>query len=268
MTRDTLDYRFDQRVADQYDALRGHPPAVARQVGVALAAALGGCGHVLEPGVGTGRIALPLIEAGCEVTGVDLSADMLAALAGHALPRLHLVRGDITRLPFAPASFDAAVCVHVLHLVDSRTVLQSLLRLLRPGGSILLGRDWVDPDSFAGQLRNAFRQAVVDLADSVDFPTGARGLVQQALELGAEPVAEGTEETAVEWQTPLSPRQVLEGIRSRDDAESWVLPDTLLARVMARLDDFAAVHWPALDATQPVSRRFVFSRLRVPAATP
>jgi SAM-dependent methyltransferase len=109
MTRDTLDYRFDQRVADQYDALRGHPPAVARQVGVALAAALGGCGHVL-------------------------------------------------------------------HLVDSRTVLQSLLRLLRPGGSILLGRDWVDPDSFAGQLRNAFRQAVVDLADSVDFPAGGSGM--------------------------------------------------------------------------------------------
>jgi hypothetical protein len=32
-----------------------------------------------------------------------------------------------------------------------------------------------------------------------------------------------------------APRQVLDGIRSRDDAESWVLPDPLL-RVMERLD--------------------------------
>lgn len=265
MSRDELDYRFDQRVADQYDALRGHPPAVARQIGEALAAAAGGPGHVLEPGVGTGRVALPLLEAGCEVTGVDLSADMLAALAGRELPRLHLVRGDVTRLPFAAASFDAAVCVHVLHLVDSRAVLEALLHLVRPGGTLLLGRDWVDPASFAGQLRNGFRQAVVDLAESVDFPTGARGLVQEAVELGAEPVNEGAEETAVEWQTPLSPRQVLDGIRSRDDAESWVLPDALLTRVMARLDAFAAASWPDLDAMQPVSRRFVVSRFLVPA---
>jgi hypothetical protein len=79
--------------------------------------------------------------------------------------------------------------VHVLHLVDSRSVLRQLLQLVRPGACIILARDWVDPASFAGQLRNEFRQAVVDLAESVDFPTGARGFVQQLIELGAVPVA-------------------------------------------------------------------------------
>jgi SAM-dependent methyltransferase len=261
-----LDYRFDRRVAGNYDALRGHPPAVAPDIGRCLAGEFGSGAQVLEPGVGTGRIALPLIAAGCRVTGVDLSAEMLAALAGQAHEGLQLVRGDITRLPFQANAFDGAVCVHVLHLVDSQTVLTQLLHLVRPGGTLILGRDLVDPASFAGQLRNTFRQAVVDLGEGIDFPTGARGLVQQALTLGAEARDGGAERTGVEWQTELSPRQVLDGIRSRDDAESWVLPDALLDAVMARLDASAAAAWPDLDAAQPVTRRFVYSLFRVPGA--
>ncbi len=265
MASGELDYRFDRRVAGSYDTLRGHPAAVTPAIGEALARELGPGARVLEPGVGTGRIALPLLGAGCRVTGVDLSSDMLAALAGQAREGLRLVRGDITRLPFAAGAFDGAVCVHVLHLVDARAVLAQLLRLVRPGGTIILGRDWVDPASFAGQLRNAFRQAVVDLAESVDFPTGARGLVQTLVALGGEPVDDGEERTAVEWETTLSVAQVLDGIRSRDDAESWVLPDPLLGRVMARLDAEAAANWSDLDAPQPVTRRFVYSLFRVPA---
>jgi SAM-dependent methyltransferase len=261
---DTLDYRFDNRVAAQYDALRGHPPEVSPRIGEALARLFGPGARVLEPGVGTGRIALPLVAAGCQVVGVDLSADMLRALAGREERELSLVRGDITRLPFCAQAFDAAVCVHVLHLVDSRSVLRQLLQLLRPGGCIVLARDWIDPGSFAGQLRNEFRQAVVDLADSVDFPVGARGHVQQLTDLGAVPLHAGEEQIAVEWQTRLSPMQVLDGIRSRDDAESWVLPDPLLQRVMARLDAYSAGQWDDLAGTQAVTRRFVYSLFRVP----
>ena len=32
---------------------------------------------ILEPGVGTGRIALPLVEHGYQVTGLDISEEML-----------------------------------------------------------------------------------------------------------------------------------------------------------------------------------------------
>ncbi|MEQ8516900.1 MAG: class I SAM-dependent methyltransferase [Chromatocurvus sp.] len=261
---ETLDYRFDDRVAVQYDALRGHPPEISPRIGEAVTRLAGPGASILEVGVGTGRIALPTAYAGGQVVGVDLSAEMLRALAGREVPHLSLVRGDITRLPFRNAAFDAAVCVHVLHLVDSRAVLADLLRLVRARGVIILGRDWVDPASFAGAIRNEFRQAVVDLAESLDFPTGARGLVQQLTELGGEAVHDGDEQTAAEWQSVLSPRQVLEGIRSRDDAESWVLPDDLLRRVMARLDTFAATHCSDLDATDAVPRRFVYSLFRVP----
>jgi len=273
-----LDYRFDTRVAVQYDALRGHPPDIAPIIGEAIAANAGGGARVLELGVGTGRIALPVAGAGCEVFGVDLSAHMLAALAqrvtDEAHGRVHLVQGDITALPFREGSFDAAVAVHVLHLVaDWRGVLERVRSLVRPGGVLILGRDWVDPDSFSGMIRNFFRQTVVEVGTEMMPPgstaaqtpspgaSGGAAIVEALMALGAQPQGRG-ERVGAEWQSALTPRQVLDGIRSRDDAESWVLPDEVLGETMRRLDAFALERWPDLAAPQTVTRRFLMGVFR------
>ena len=269
-----LDYRFDTRVAVQYDALRGHPPEVADEIGRAIAAQLGERARVLELGVGTGRIAVPLAKAGCEVVGIDLSAHMLAALAqrieSNGLQDIHLAQGDITALPFREHSFDGALAVHVLHLVsDWAGVLGQLSRLIRPGGTLVLGRDWVDPESMAGAIRNQFRQTVIEVgtdmlppgATAAAPPSGGAAIVNCLMDLGAAPAGRG-EMVAAEWQTRISPRQILDGIRSRDDAESWVLPDDVLTETMRRLDAFAAAEWPDLEAPQPVTRRFLLGVFR------
>ncbi|MEE4639689.1 MAG: class I SAM-dependent methyltransferase [Wenzhouxiangella sp.] len=268
-SRPTLDYRFDTRVAAQYDALRGHPPAVSDDIGLAIASRLGERAKVLELGVGTGRIALPVAAAGCEVFGVDLSSHMLSALSRRlkvdGLSGIHLVRSDITALPFRAAAFDAAMAVHVLHLVsDWAGVLAQVSRLVRPGGQLMLGRDWVDPESFSGIIRNQFRKTVVEVgremlppgASAAGPPSGGAAIVGTLAELGAQPV-DGGEVVAAQWRTDLTPRQVLNGIRSRDDAESWVLPDDVLTETMQRLDAFAAAKWPDLDRAQSVERRFL-----------
>lgn len=272
-----LDYRFDSRVAVQYDALRGHPPEVSPQIGQAVTKHAGDHARVLELGVGTGRIALPVAHSGCEVYGVDLSAHMLAALAqrirneGH--PRVHLVQGDITALPFRTGVFDAALAVHVLHLVeDWQGVLTRVKTLVRPGGTLILGRDWVDPESFAGMIRNTFRRTVLEVgtamlppgSSAAQPPSGGAAIMQTLQSLGAQPVGKG-EHVGAEWSTDLTPRQVLDGIRSRDDAESWVLPDEVLTETMRRLDAFALAHWPDLDAPQPVTRRFLLGVFRFPS---
>jgi SAM-dependent methyltransferase len=61
-------------------------------------------GPILELACGTGRVTIPLAEAGHEIWGVDLSSEMLAVLEEKrsALPsevraRLHLVHGDMSR---------------------------------------------------------------------------------------------------------------------------------------------------------------------------
>lgn len=267
--RSSLDYRFDTRVVGQYDALRGHPPEVSSRIGRAIADLAGDRARVLELGVGTGRIALPAAEAGCVITGIDCSSQMLSRLVdqveSQGLVGLYPVRGDISALPFRKAAFDAALAVHVLHLVaDWAEVLDQVSRLVRPGGRLLLGRDWIDPDSFSGRIRNEFRRTVVEVgtdmlppgATAAAPPAGGAAIVKKLAALGARSM--GTEEfIAAEWTTRLAPRQILDGIRSRDDAESWVLPDTVLAETMRRLDRFAAERWPDLDEPQPVIRRFM-----------
>ncbi|MGY6555784.1 MAG: class I SAM-dependent methyltransferase [Wenzhouxiangella sp.] len=270
----SLDYRFDTRVAVQYDALRGHPAEIADQIGRAIAAQIGAKARVLELGVGTGRIAIPLARAGCRVVGVDLSAHMLAALAQRVhdsgIDGIDLAQSDITALPFREHSFDGAMAVHVLHLVsDWAGVLKQLSQLIRPGGTLVLGRDWVDPESMAGQIRNQFRQTVLEVgtdmlppgATAAAPPSGGAAIVQCLMQLGAQPTSRG-EIVAAEWQTGLNPRQILDGIRSRDDAESWVLPDEVLNEVMLRLDHYAAQQWPDLDLTHQVTRRFMLGVFR------
>jgi SAM-dependent methyltransferase len=224
--------------------------------------------------VGTGRIALPVAEAGCEVVGIDLSSHMLAALARRVREegreRVQLLQGDITALPFRDRSFDAAMAVHVLHLVaDWQGVLEQVSRLVRPGGTLILGRDWVDPESFAGMIRNFFRKTVVEVgtemlppgATAAAPPSGGAAIVQTLIGLGARPAGDG-EIVAAEWRSELTPRQVLDGIRSRDDAESWILPDDILTETMRRLDAFALGHWPDLDAPQIATRRFLLGVFR------
>jgi SAM-dependent methyltransferase len=272
--RSALDYRFDTRVVGRYDALRGHPPEVSSRIGGAIADLAGQGASVLELGVGTGRIALPTAAAGCRMTGIDCSSQMLSQLLDRFEPEgsavLQLVRGDISALPFRPAAFDAVLAVHVLHLVaDWEAVLEQVARLIRPGGRLLLGRDWIDPQSFCGMIRNEFRRTVVEVgtdmlppgATAAAPPAGGAAIVRKLTELGAQ--AEGTEELiAAEWKTELAPSQMLEGIRSRDDAESWVLPDAVLAETMRRLDRFAAGQWSDLDQQRAVTRRFMLGVFR------
>jgi SAM-dependent methyltransferase len=98
-------------------------------------------GRVLELGVGTGRIAVPIAAAGVPVVGVDLSAGMLevarerAELAG---VELDLRQGDMREPPVdGPFSLVLIPFRSLLHMetdADRRTVLRAVARLLEPGG--------------------------------------------------------------------------------------------------------------------------------------
>ena len=105
---------FDE-ISPAYDATRS-PLDTATMDGLARALRDRGVLRVLEVGVGTGRIARPLEERGLGVTGLDASRGMLGVARSKGLVRL--VQGSAYRLPFADGSFDAALFVHVLHLLD------------------------------------------------------------------------------------------------------------------------------------------------------
>jgi SAM-dependent methyltransferase len=130
---------FD-RAVDYYDRTRSLSPAAAAQVTAILTEAVLGHGPVLEIGVGTGRIALPLAEAGIDVVGVDLSAPMLERLTAksRAVPS---ARADCTALPFPDDAFGSVIASHVFHLVPEwRDATLEVLRVLRPDGVFLWAR--------------------------------------------------------------------------------------------------------------------------------
>jgi SAM-dependent methyltransferase len=94
---------WDERTAERYDdtSAAEFAPAVLDPA-VDLLARLAASGAALEFAVGTGRVAIPLAARGVPVTGIDLSAPMVAQLrrkvAASALP---VVVGDMatTRVP-------------------------------------------------------------------------------------------------------------------------------------------------------------------------
>lgn len=69
---------YGDRIADIYDEWPRYPRD--EQVAAEFLASLAGAGPVLELGIGTGRIALPLAAREIEVHGIDASKPMVAKL--------------------------------------------------------------------------------------------------------------------------------------------------------------------------------------------
>ncbi|WP_052226859.1 daptide-type RiPP biosynthesis methyltransferase [Microbacterium mangrovi] len=98
---------------------------------------------VLELACGSGRITLPLLARGAEVTAVDLSEDLLARLRMRAgrNPRLHAIQGDILCWE-TDRRFDRVVLgTTSISLFDSserRRLMTRVRRWLSPSGELLL----------------------------------------------------------------------------------------------------------------------------------
>ncbi len=113
-------------------------------------AADGGPGPVLELGIGTGRVALPLAERGVEVHGVDGSQAMVAQLrakpGGEDIP---VTMGDFSDVPVeGPFAliFVAAGSFFELPSQEAQVrCFQNVARRLRPGG--LFAFDGLVPDA-------------------------------------------------------------------------------------------------------------------------
>jgi SAM-dependent methyltransferase len=125
-----------------------------------LALAARGGGRVLELGVGSGRLAVPLAAAGYRVTGVDRDAAMLArararAAAAGVTGSIELVEADIVGLTLpGGAAFDLAfIALNSLMLLGSRDAQAAAVRALVshvvPGGLCVVDVWIPDADDLA-----------------------------------------------------------------------------------------------------------------------
>ena len=119
-----------------------------------------GAARVLEYGVGTGRVALPMARRGQAIVGVDRSEAMLRSFAAdlRAEPeveaRVRLVHADARELAL-PERFDAVTCpfngiAHHLDLDELATFLGRVRAHLRPGAPFVLDVLLPDPNLMLG----------------------------------------------------------------------------------------------------------------------
>lgn len=98
-------------------------------------------GSTLELAVGTG-LNFPYYPDDVSLTGVDWSLRMVQTAerrASRMAREIALTRADAMNLPFADERFDTVVCTFALCCIpDVRAALTEAIRVLRPGGSLLL----------------------------------------------------------------------------------------------------------------------------------
>ncbi len=238
-------------VAHLYDETRGYPPGVVAAIADAMLrhGPLATGAHTLEIGVGTGRIALPLLERGIDLTGVDLAPRMVerlrakyddarASQPGAPWGRLDITLGDVTALPFADGSFDAVVAVHVLHLVAQwRRALDEALRVLRPGAPLLLGQDVIHGASDAHPLQDEWAEIVRSLG--VNPQRVGVGSFREILEEARGRGLRVEEWLVADWTMTHTPAGDFAYVAERVWSLTWRVPDDLFAESVRRLERWA-----------------------------
>jgi sarcosine/dimethylglycine N-methyltransferase len=189
-------FEFDQ---DHYGGLaavealarRAHIDAGTRVVD--LCAGLGGPARFLAA------------RLGCRVVAVELNHARAAGAARlgrlvRLAPLVRVVRADVSRLPLAPASVDAAISQEgLLHVADKAAVLAEARRVLRPGGRLAF-TDWVAHPRLGEAERTRLRTWMA--ATTLQTVDGYRSLLGG---LGFAAVA--AEDVTDEWRGILNRRR-------------------------------------------------------------
>lgn len=144
--RDEIQAFWSERAAT-FDEFPGHEifsEAERRAWHALLTRHLGPAGErtALDLASGTGVMSHLLDDLGFRVTGLDWSEAMLARAKAKAAARgrrIDFRLGDAERILEADSSFDVLVCRHLVWtLVDPAACFREWLRVIRPGGSLLI----------------------------------------------------------------------------------------------------------------------------------
>ncbi|MDD5170579.1 MAG: class I SAM-dependent methyltransferase [Syntrophales bacterium] len=123
--------------------------------------------RVLDAGCGAGR---HLCEAfrtrGVQVAGVDLiwkdlekTRSFLCLMSAEQKGEWLVAKGNVTRLPFMDGAFDVVICSEVLeHIVDNRVAVRELVRVLKPGGNLVVSVPRFMPERICWALSSAYHE--------------------------------------------------------------------------------------------------------------
>ena len=176
LDRDTIEKAYD-RWAPVYDLVFGRVFEQGRMASIAAAEAHVGPagGRILEVGLGTG-ISLLSYRRSNRIVGIDISAGMLRRahdrVVEHGLTNVDaLAVMDAKHLALPNASFDVVVAQYVITAVpDPETTLDEFIRVLKPGGEIILVNHLGAESGFRRAFEQGFSPLARRLGWSPEFP--------------------------------------------------------------------------------------------------
>ena len=220
-------------------------------------------GTVLEIGVGTGALAVPLSARGVHVVGIDISDAMMGHVAGKG-GGVSLVGADATRLPFGDQAFGGSYARWVLHLIPAwRSAVAELCRVTCPGGVIA-----IEPGGFAGRWQVVMERMIEAIGPAAE-PVGlSRGREPEALdaafaEAGAEPL--GVVDIAGHFAGSL--RTFFDEALARTYSRTWRASDEDLTRGVATVRAWAAERYDDWDTPLDLEAPMHWHRYRVSGST-
>jgi ubiquinone/menaquinone biosynthesis C-methylase UbiE len=110
--------------------------------------------EMLDVATGSGNVAIPAAARGAQVTGLDLTPELLEVARRRAQEQgvqVNFIEGDAENLPFADASFDIVTsCFGVIFTPRHGQAAGELARVARPGGKLAFTA-WT-PEGVNGQM--------------------------------------------------------------------------------------------------------------------
>lgn len=253
---------FD-RAAPYYDRTRQLTESALVTLIPMVAGELAESERVIEVGIGTGRIALPLMRSGLRITGVDISSEMLARLRANAAgsgPPVAIA--DATRLPFTDNTFGGAVAAHVFHLIPAwKDAVSEVIRVVRPGGVLVASRGG---RTVAGDWWRSVRREFFRAAGDPPWPPG----MDRIEELDAEMRSRGAavkQLPAIEQKESATVNELLALLEEGVWSACWSIDEETRHRAVAAAREWAVANIGDLDEHRTVTETLAWRSYSLPA---
>jgi ubiquinone/menaquinone biosynthesis C-methylase UbiE len=219
-------------------------------------------GNMFYPGIGTGRIAIPLAEKGYKITGIDISEEMLSLLddrlrkSERFLP-VSARKADVLDLPFADGEFDIAITVHFFYFIPQwKKAIGEILRVVKDNGILVLMH------TGTGTEIPFINERYKELSASKGYvipETGAasnREVAEYCESLGYQ--AEWVRDRW-RWTSNIRLDKALEYVKSRAYSFTTFAPDDIHISVVESLADEMRSRFDSLSAEVSVPNQIYFA---------
>jgi SAM-dependent methyltransferase len=177
MSKYSSGYEDQQFVAELYDPV--YERLSRRDIEFFISYSKKANGKTLELGCGTGRVLIPTVQAGCDITGLDFSRFMLnkcqeklASQTKEVQSRVKLIQGDMTK--FATGEQYALITIpfrpfqHLITIEEQKACLTCVRKHLKPDGLFIF--DVFHP--YVPRLSDPKYLMEIDVDPRIDLPDG------------------------------------------------------------------------------------------------